>query len=59
MKLYQLKCIRKDIVLEAKKVGAFRIEKEILTTLKHPFFVKIEHSYQDEKRIYFLKRFIK
>lgn len=45
LKHYQLKCIRKDVVLEAKKVGSLKIEKEVLTSLKHPFFVKIEHSY--------------
>lgn len=58
-KLYAMKCIRKDIILENEQMDNIQLEKDILYTIDHPFLVNMEFVFQNDCRIYFLMHFVK
>ena len=58
-KLYAMKCIRKDIILENEQMENIQLEKDILRQIDHPFLVNMEYVFQNEFRIYFLMKFVK
>ena len=58
-KLYAMKCIRKDIILENDQMENIQLEKDILYSINHPFLVNMEYVFQNEYRIYFLMKFVK
>lgn len=58
-KLYAMKCIRKDIVIDNEQFENIKLEKDILYTIDHPFIVNMDYVFQNEYRIYFLMKFIK
>ena len=58
-KLYAMKCIRKDKILEHDQMENIQLEKNILFTVDHPFLVNMEYVFQNEFRIYFLMKFVK
>ena len=58
-KLYAMKCIRKDIIIENEQMDNIQLEKDILYTIDHPFLVNMEYVFQNEFRIYFLMHFVK
>ena len=58
-KLYAMKCIRKDIILENEQMENIQLEKDILRQIAHPFLVNMEYVFQNEFRIYFLMKFVK
>lgn len=58
-KLYAMKCIRKDIILENEQMENIQLEKDILRQIDHPFLVNMEYVFQNEYRIYFLMKFVK
>lgn len=58
-KLYAMKCIRKDIIIENEQMENIQLEKDILYTIDHPFLVNMEYVFQNEYRIYFLMHFVK
>lgn len=41
-RLYAMKCIRKDVILEHEQLENIRLEKDILNTINHPFLVNME-----------------
>ena len=41
-KLYTMKCIRKDIILENEQMENIQLEKDILRQIDHPFLVFME-----------------
>ena len=57
-KLYAMKCIRKDVVLENEQMENIQLEKDILRSVNHPFLVNMEFVFQNEFRIYFIMQFI-
>ena len=58
-KLYAMKCIRKDIIIDNEQFENIKLEKDILFNIEHPFIVNMEYVFQNEYRIYFLMKFIK
>ena len=58
-KLYAMKCIRKDIILENEQMENIQLEKDILRSIDHPFLVNMEYVFQNQYRIYFLMKFVK
>ena len=58
-KLFAMKCIRKDIILENEQMDNIQLEKDILYTIDHPFLVNMEFVFQNDARIYFLMHFVK
>ena len=58
-KLFAMKVIRKDIILENEQMENIQLEKDILRQIDHPFLVNMEYVFQNEYRIYFLMKFVK
>ena len=58
-KIYAMKCIRKDIVIDNEQFENIKLEKDILYTIEHPFIVSMDYVFQNDFRIYFLMKFIK
>lgn len=58
-RIYAMKCIRKDIIIDNEQYENIKLEKDILFTIEHPFIVNMEYVFQNEYRIYFLMKFIK
>lgn len=57
-KVYAMKCIRKDVVLENEQMDSLKLEKEILYSIEHPFIVGMDYVFENNHRIFFLMDFI-
>jgi len=57
-KLYAIKAIRKDVLLEYNQVENTKLEKDILFSCDHPFLVGMDYLFQSETRLYFVMPFI-
>jgi serine/threonine protein kinase len=57
-KLYAMKSIRKDAVIEHNTIEKVSIEKLILLQVNHPFIINMEYVFIKEYRIYFLMDFV-
>lgn len=44
-KVYAMKCIRKDVVLENDSIQSLKLEKEILYNIEHPFIVSMDYVF--------------
>lgn len=53
-KLFALKILKKKYILEKGQEQHIMTEKQILADISHPFLVKLEASFHDEKKLYFL-----
>jgi serine/threonine protein kinase len=58
-KVYAMKCIRKDVVIDQDFFESLKLEKDILYGVEHPFIVSMDFVFQNDFRIYFLMNFIK
>ena len=58
-KLYAMKAIRKDLVIDTDQLKNLYTEKNILETADNPFLINMDYVFQNEFRIYFLMKFIK
>jgi serine/threonine protein kinase len=58
-KLYAMKRIRKDIVIEKKQIQNTKNEKEILLNIEHPFLLGMDFVFQNDYRIYFFLEYVK
>jgi len=58
-KLYAMKSLRKDVILENDQVESTKLEKEILLKANHPFFVKMAYIFQTDQKIYFVMNFVR
>ena len=58
-KIYAVKAIRKDVLIETDQVESTKLEKEILFTCKHPFLVSMEFVFQSDLRLYFIMKFVR
>jgi 3-phosphoinositide dependent protein kinase-1 len=54
-KKYALKVLDKSHIIKEKKVQQVSREKEILSLLTHPFFVKLYFTFQDKERLCILQ----
>jgi serum/glucocorticoid-regulated kinase 2 len=58
-KIYAMKSIRKDVVIDSEQLENLRLEKHIMLCVEHPFIINMEYVFQKEHRIYFLMDFIR
>ena len=58
-RIYAMKCIRKDIIIDNEQFDNIKLEKDILYNIEHPFIVGMDYVFQSEARIYFIMNFIK
>lgn len=57
-KLYAIKTIRKDVVIETDQIEAVNLERDVLLNCKHPFLVGMEFVFQSDLRLYFVMPFV-
>mmetsp|Transcript_32609 Transcript_32609/g.24090 ORF Transcript_32609/g.24090 Transcript_32609/m.24090 type:complete len:197 (+) Transcript_32609:458-1048(+) len=57
-RLFAMKSIRKDLVLERDSLENLRLEKLILLQVNHPFIIQMEHVFQKAFHVYFLMDYI-
>jgi serine/threonine protein kinase len=57
-KLYAMKVIRKDIVIQHDSIDSLQVEKLILLQVNHPFIIGMDYVFQKAYRIYFIMDFI-
>jgi len=58
-KLYAIKAIRKDVLLEYEQVQSTLLEKDIMFEADHPFLVSMDYLFQSESRLYFVMPFVR
>ena len=58
-KLYAIKAIRKDVLLEYEQVQSTMLEKDIMFEADHPFLVGMDYLFQSETRLYFVMPFVR
>ncbi|XP_065826916.1 putative 3-phosphoinositide-dependent protein kinase 2 isoform X2 [Oscarella lobularis] len=58
-KEYAIKILEKKHIMKEKKVKYVSREKEVLSKLDHPFFVRLYFTFQDAERLYFGLSFAK
>lgn len=58
-KLFAMKSLRKDVILENDQVESTKLEKEILLKANHPFFVRMAYIFQTDQKIYFVMNFVR
>lgn len=51
---YALKAVSKQQIVETRQQGHILSEKKVLSTLKHPFIIRLYATYKDRDRLYFL-----
>jgi serine/threonine protein kinase len=44
-KIYAMKCIRKDIVIDNEQFENIKLEKDILYNIDHPFIVNMDYVF--------------
>ncbi len=57
-KIFAMKSIRKDIVIDNEQLDNLKLEKNILLSVSHPFLINMEYVLNSEFRIYFIMDFI-
>eukprot|EP00002_Diphylleia_rotans_P007945 TRINITY_DN1759_c0_g1_i1.p1 TRINITY_DN1759_c0_g1~~TRINITY_DN1759_c0_g1_i1.p1 ORF type:complete len:397 (-),score=105.82 TRINITY_DN1759_c0_g1_i1:291-1481(-) len=57
-KIYAMKILRKDAVIERNQVEHTRAEKSILQQIKHPFIVNLRFAFQTEGKLYLVMDFV-
>jgi serum/glucocorticoid-regulated kinase 2 len=57
-RVYAMKCIRKDVVIENEQMDSLKLEKEILFEIDHPFIVSMHYVFQNQFRIFFIMDFV-
>ena len=58
-KLYAVKSIRKDILIQYDQIENTILEKDIMFECDHSFLVGMEFLFQNEMRLYFVMPFIR
>lgn len=53
-KLYAMKILKKKHVEQRKQIEHTITERNILVSLKHPFIVRLHHSFQNERKLFFV-----
>lgn len=57
-KVYAMKRLNKDVVLQKNQVDNIKVEKEILFDADHPFVNSMDYVFQNELRIYFFLKYV-
>jgi protein kinase A len=57
-KYYAMKAIKKSCVVSGRQVEHTMNEKRILENVRHPFFVKLQNTFQDAQHIFFITDYV-
>ncbi|KNC52113.1 akt protein [Thecamonas trahens ATCC 50062] len=57
--LYAIKILKKDVVLEHEEVEHTQAERRVLSTMDHPFLVRMYYSFQTDDRLYFVMDYVR
>ncbi|KAG9342922.1 hypothetical protein JZ751_015138 [Albula glossodonta] len=52
-KEYAMKILEKRHIIRENKTQYVKIERDVMTSLDHPFFVKLYFTFQDDEKLYF------
>jgi len=58
-KLYAIKAIRKDVLLETEQIENTKLERDILLECDHPFLWGMDYVFQNDLRVYFVMPFVR
>lgn len=58
-KIYAMKSIRKDVIVDNDQIESAKMEKQILLHNKHPFLVKMSYIFQTEHKVFFVMNFVR
>lgn len=58
-KLYAMKILKKQHIIEAKQLEHTKAENLILSSETHPFLVSLKYAFQTDEKIYFIMEFMK
>jgi serum/glucocorticoid-regulated kinase 2 len=58
-KVYAMKSLRKDVILDYDQVESTKLEKDILLQAEHPFLVGMKYVFMTEQKIFFVMRFVR
>mmetsp|Transcript_8073 Transcript_8073/g.9208 ORF Transcript_8073/g.9208 Transcript_8073/m.9208 type:complete len:142 (-) Transcript_8073:636-1061(-) len=58
-KLYAMKRIRKDILIEKGQIQNTQNERDILLNIEHPFLLGMDFVFQNDLRLYFFLDYVK
>ncbi len=58
-KLYAMKSIKKDVMIDQEQIENTLLEKKILQSIAHPFLVKLIFCFQTESRVFFVLDYLK
>lgn len=53
-----MKVLRKDFLIKTDNVEYTKREKDILRQIRHPFIVRLHHSFQNDSRVYMVMDFL-
>jgi len=58
-KVYAMKSLRKDVMLDYEQIESTLLEKKILLEANHPFLVGMQYVFQTETKIFFVMKFVR
>lgn len=58
-KVFAMKSLRKDVILDYDQVESTKLEKDILLQANHPFLVGMSYVFMTEQKIFFVMRFVR
>uniref|UniRef100_H2Z6B3 non-specific serine/threonine protein kinase n=1 Tax=Ciona savignyi TaxID=51511 RepID=H2Z6B3_CIOSA len=58
-KQYAIKILDQEKLAHEDKLSQVQKEQHVISRLKHPFFVKLHYTFEDEKRLYFVLSYAK
>ncbi|QDZ22986.1 serine/threonine-protein kinase [Chloropicon primus] len=56
--IYAMKVLKKSQILEKDHIDYMRVEREILTSVNHPFIVTLYNTFQTSSKLYMVMEFI-
>eukprot|EP00826_Nyctotherus_ovalis_P063145 TRINITY_DN9235_c0_g4_i2.p1 TRINITY_DN9235_c0_g4~~TRINITY_DN9235_c0_g4_i2.p1 ORF type:complete len:308 (+),score=114.64 TRINITY_DN9235_c0_g4_i2:820-1743(+) len=56
-KIYALKQLRKDLLIQTDALVCAKLEKEVLKRARHPFLIGLDYVFQTSVNIYFVMKF--
>jgi serum/glucocorticoid-regulated kinase 2 len=58
-KIFAMKSLRKDVILDYDQVESTKLEKDILMQADHPFLVGMHYVFMTDQKIFFVMRFVR
>ena len=57
-KIYAMKILKKEEIINRKQINHAKTERLLLEKLNHPFIVKLQFAFQDSKKLYLVTEFL-